>query len=84
MPSKIIPIQGVNTPTAPEVSLTLPDDTNDKHLAMLEVLGSAQRKSTQKNVTQIVLNQHQVTRRSRVALVIAPEWGRLHCALQCG
>lgn len=75
MSSKIIPIQSATAPTQPEVSLALPDETNDKHLAMLAVLGSVQRKSPQKNVTQVVLNQHQVTRRSRVALVIAPEWG---------
>ena len=75
MPSKTIPIHSANATQSAAVSVALPDDTNDKHLAMLAVLGSVQRKSPQKNVTQVVLNQHEVTRRSRVALVIAPEWG---------
>jgi anaerobic magnesium-protoporphyrin IX monomethyl ester cyclase len=69
---KIIAIQSSNTPVEPEVQL---GGMDDKHLVMLEALQELSRKAPQKNTTAIVLNQPEVTRRTRVAMVIAPEWG---------
>ena len=69
---KIIAIQSSNTPAPVEQEISV---TDDKHLVMLEVMKELSRPASQKNVTAVVLNQPEVTRHTRVAMVIAPEWG---------
>ena len=69
---KIIAIQSSNTPAPVEQEISV---TDDKHLVMLEVMKELSRPAAQKNVTAVVLNQPEVTRHTRVAMVIAPEWG---------
>ena len=69
---KIIAIQSSNTPAPVEQEISV---TDDKHLVMLEVMKELSRPAAQKNVTAVVLNQPKVTRHTRVAMVIAPEWG---------
>lgn len=70
-PRKIIPIQ---TTQAPDLK-PLGDDPHVKLAEMFLAQARPRAESRkQKNLTAVELHQPEVTRRNRVALVIAPEW----------
>ena len=66
----------IQSPTSPDLTkLVENSDGGARDLAMLKALqlDSAGRSKPQKNLTQVVVNR-QVTRKTRVALAILPEW----------
>jgi len=72
---KTIAIQSAAAQTPDLTKIVENSDGGARDLAMLKALqlDSAGRSKPQKNLTQVVVNR-QVTRKTRVALAILPEW----------
>jgi hypothetical protein len=67
--SRIIPIN----PVVQNVTESVSDTSNSKDWAMVKTMASLARTAPQKNLTTVEINN--VTRTTRLAMILLPEWG---------
>ena len=57
------------------------DTSNSKDWAMVKTMASLARKAPQSNLTSLEINN--ITRKTRLALLILPEWGVISRPITC-